>query len=587
MGIEPLFGREGEEKFRGVFDSEVLGRLREKRFNPTEMVMLIWAYAQREESKAVIRDLFSVFMSEIQSFSPPELAMVANGIAKSNPINSETFLQKIAQALSCNARALTTLSPLDVSNLLWAFARVDVVHKKFFSQVAEHAATLLQNGSSSTNEENSNSRVGYEQKNNQFQPKHISNLIWALARTATRHPKIEAAAEKFAMERAMELNPRDLANLGWGLAVLGGKKRKKALSSLGLSARSKVREFNAQESSKFLWAITKAEVNDPKLQNAFMSKLDLTFNFPALNPNPNITLSSIPGGGRNLKNTGTAVWDASYAFSEWLSRQNSPNSSKFLHDFLPPPRRESGWDTWKGKRGVELGSGIGLVSIVSARLGVKIWATDGDPEVIKLLKGNAKRNVQIKDTSAEKKKEKKKKKKKKLMRVRLLKWKEFPDEAAWRCLGLKTPPDVVMATGVVYGSDPSVFHLLVETIASLCDMHTIVLLAHGQGAAPGLHHSVGDFFDMAEKKGFEHKKLPNTIFHPEYQRRGCVMHALRLRSLPKKSTENPSKAKKLSEDYVKKKRKRVKSQHSSAKKPVRKKSKKAKVKPHKREKPIV
>ena len=46
------------------------------------------------------------------------------------------------------------------------------------------------------------------------------------------------------------------------------------------------------------------------------------------------------------------------------------------------------WNSWKGKRGVELGAGLGLPSIVASKLGAKMTATDGDDMVLHLLGKN-------------------------------------------------------------------------------------------------------------------------------------------------------------------------------------------------------
>lgn len=46
------------------------------------------------------------------------------------------------------------------------------------------------------------------------------------------------------------------------------------------------------------------------------------------------------------------------------------------------------------------------------------------------------------------------------------------------------------ATGVVYGADDSAFRALADTIIELSDESTLVLLAHGQGAAPGVYQGM-------------------------------------------------------------------------------------------------
>merc|ERR1719356_2084195 len=55
--------------------------------------------------------------------------------------------------------------------------------------------------------------------------------------------------------------------------------------------------------------------------------------------------------------------------------------------------RDTIWNTWKGKRGGEIGAGLGLPSIVAANLGAQMTATDGDDMVLHLLGENMERNA--------------------------------------------------------------------------------------------------------------------------------------------------------------------------------------------------
>ena len=56
---------------------------------------------------------------------------------------------------------------------------------------------------------------------------------------------------------------------------------------------------------------------------------------------------------------------------------------------------ESGtlWQDWKLKKGLELGAGLGLPSIVASKLGAHMIATDGDDAALQLLRCNVARNA--------------------------------------------------------------------------------------------------------------------------------------------------------------------------------------------------
>ena len=79
-------------------------------------------------------------------------------------------------------------------------------------------------------------------------------------------------------------------------------------------------------------------------------------------------------GGSGRGNTGVTLWEGSFVLAEWLSRRGEPGASEDVVDAT-----DGAWAgaTWKGKVGVELGAGLGLPSIVAAKLGVEMVATDG------------------------------------------------------------------------------------------------------------------------------------------------------------------------------------------------------------------
>mmetsp|Transcript_20357 Transcript_20357/g.68870 ORF Transcript_20357/g.68870 Transcript_20357/m.68870 type:complete len:129 (-) Transcript_20357:95-481(-) len=104
------------------------------------------------------------------------------------------------------------------------------------------------------------------------------------------------------------------------------------------------------------------------------------------------------------------------------------------------------------------------------------------------------------------------------VRVRRLKWGE--DASPLEALGLGRPPDVLLAVDVVYGREERVWSALVETLVALSCEETLVLMAHGNGAAPGVHSMGGRFYEMAADH-FEAASLPPDAEHP-----GCQIHCL-------------------------------------------------------------
>jgi hypothetical protein len=90
-----------------------------------------------------------------------------------------------------------------------------------------------------------------------------------------------------------------------------------------------------------------------------------------------------------------------------------------------------------------------------------------------------------------------------------------------------------------------VWEALVQTLVALTNEKTLVLMGHGNGAAPGVHSMTGRFYEMASEH-FEAACLANDTEHA-----GCQLHCLVRRS---KGTKAAKAAK--AEGGEKKKRKR-------------------------------
>jgi hypothetical protein len=226
---------------------------------------------------------------------------------------------------------------------------------------------------------------------------------------------------------------------------------------------AKISEFNSQELLKFLWSTEKCGVVDDKLESVIAKKQKISYDFPLLSENsdyPKTIFLSSQAPGRKLRGTGVAAWEASFVLADWLTRQKNPKISetiseilnldefgrirgaketapKKLDDGYPGkkfPELEGDWSTWRGKKVVELGAGLGLPSIVSSFLGMRTVSTDGDSDVIFLLSENIRENSE-KGKNSE-------------VFVKKLRWgKEDPMSE----LGITCVPDLVMAADVVYG----------------------------------------------------------------------------------------------------------------------------------------
>ena len=140
----------------------------------------------------------------------------------------------------------------------------------------------------------------------------------------------------------------------------------------------------------------------------YSKPVTLTFEFN--NMDNCIKINYLPGGGRDQSEkrelsgatgaTGCSLWDPSIALSHFLSDHFYSifdNGKKFKF-----PKCKFDFDGWSPKTVVELGSGIGLCSVVAGKVfgaqndgSCHVISTDGDDNVCKLLRDN----IQLNDFS--------------------------------------------------------------------------------------------------------------------------------------------------------------------------------------------
>jgi len=156
--------------------------------------------------------------------------------------------------------------------------------------------------------------------------------------------------------------------------------------------------------------------------------------------------------GAGGSGTGSAAWAAADVLAsllakgvQWLLQTLAVLEGKLQQGCSIEHRKQ-----WRGVTAVELGSGLGLVSITAARLGMSVLATDGDPPTLPLLEENLIFNrVQdvkpsgLTDECAEGS-----------VRARLLQWGKGSQQTGL-CGGAK--PELVVASDVVYGGNRSVW----------------------------------------------------------------------------------------------------------------------------------
>jgi predicted nicotinamide N-methyase len=175
------------------------------------------------------------------------------------------------------------------------------------------------------------------------------------------------------------------------------------------------------------------------------------------------------------------------------SSSSSPSKTK-MHSNAAALAR----DWWADAVVVELGGGLGLSSMVAAKMGARVLCTDGDDLVVEMCARNVKDNAGVIAGEME--------------TTRLL-WGDEEDAAtvddwvaAQRGIEPRTSvgkakayPDILLLADVVYGEHPEAWRGLVRTLSRLSGPGTMALLSHtrrGDGRAQRV------FFDWLRDAGF-------------------------------------------------------------------------------------
>ena len=436
---------------------------------------------------------------------------------------------------------LCSASARDLANLAWGAAKLGAfpgldagLHSQMLAGIFAEAA----------------GRVAAEEASLGLRP--VIMLLWAMASSKWRG-KTEVGALLRAGARLIEGSPteeassRDLADLAFALGALRGPAELAApealrwlLNHLGGVSADKLAGCNAQELLRLLGGFRRAGGKSKHLDTVLSERRTAEYQFGELEV---CLQAAVPTalqdwkqqagsggaqageggdskkrkrvddccGGTGRPNTGVALWQAGYFLAEWLSRQGPvPGGGDAEGDAelrAALPERGKIRRGWSGRVAVELGAGLGLPSIVGARvLNLRVVATDGDPDALHLLRENARDNVsEVPDCVGS-------------MRVEELRW---GSRKPLKRLGLKKKADLVMASDVVYGSDPEKWRALLDTLKSLCGKKTLAVIANMQRYP--LHHKLSEARVLErelEGVGFEVMRAPQAALHPDAQGTG-------------------------------------------------------------------
>lgn len=193
-----------------------------------------------------------------------------------------------------------------------------------------------------------------------------------------------------------------------------------------------------------------------------------------------LTYDKLGSGLLWARSTGLKIWPGATALVDYITQPEE----------FTVVGRLTGTDVQlKDKTVLELGCGLGVVSLVAGQLGAKVIATDGDPDVVTVLKDNLAANTQGTEHT---------------VAVQTLPWGSAYHLAL---LGLdQGRPNVVVLTDVVYGSNPGVWEKLVMTLHEVCSRDTLVL----QAETYRLEGRYDEYWGMLEVAGFVREEVVRT-----------------------------------------------------------------------------
>jgi len=177
------------------------------------------------------------------------IAWAYGSLQISDPDISAAFQAIGELAIPC----IANFKALELTNLLWAFAKMQVSNKGLFQAARKHILSHLSS----------------------FSPSHISTLVWVFV-TAQQFQAnmLHVLAQEFADRlRTSKVNPVELANLMWGLATAKVHPKAHILHDVGCRAQMLLPEFKLQELSITTWAFSRLGARHDRLFVAAASHL--------------------------------------------------------------------------------------------------------------------------------------------------------------------------------------------------------------------------------------------------------------------------------------------------------------------------
>mmetsp|Transcript_86474 Transcript_86474/g.245209 ORF Transcript_86474/g.245209 Transcript_86474/m.245209 type:complete len:750 (-) Transcript_86474:244-2493(-) len=237
-------------------------------------------------------------------------------------IREESLFDRVA---SVSSARFGEMKPFELSNMLWAFAKLSLGHALFFDGMAPHllsrregqfspqclstivwafgtakvhqaavftsiAKELASNANIMAPQGIANTAWAFARVRRQeaplfralaeaavrqsvvwtFKPQELSNTVWAFATVGLTHPLLFERIMEVAINRRSELPPQNVANVLWAYAKLMAPTRSQLFPPLLEVTMGRLQQFKPQEVSAILWAVAREVHSSPTCRRFFL-----------------------------------------------------------------------------------------------------------------------------------------------------------------------------------------------------------------------------------------------------------------------------------------------------------------------------
>eukprot|EP00984_Skeletonema_dohrnii_P001565 scaffold488_cov109-Skeletonema_dohrnii-CCMP3373.AAC.10 len=266
----------------------------------------------REFSEAIANHI--VGLRNLNQFKPQELSNILWAYAKIDDPSPQLF-NKVADHI-VGLRNLNNFIPQNMSNIVWANAKVSNSSPQLFNKVANQIVGL-RNLNQFKPQELSNILWAYAKIDdpspqlfnkvadhimrlddmNGFVPQALSNILWAYAKVDDPSPQLfdKVANHIVVHDNLSEYTPQNISNIVWALAKLGffNDSLFEKIANHLCTEEHLLTTFNGQDFSMLMWAFSVANAEYPLLFEKITEQL---LEFDNLNDFTTQALCNIIGG---------------------------------------------------------------------------------------------------------------------------------------------------------------------------------------------------------------------------------------------------------------------------------------------------